>query len=63
MGKEYKIITWFSQQDYAFIAQAPQLPGCMANGDIEEEALENIRVIIDLWIQTAQELGREIPQP
>jgi len=63
MGKEYKIITWFSQQDYAFIAQVPQLPGCMANGDTEEEALENIRVVIALWIQTAQELGREIPQP
>jgi predicted RNase H-like HicB family nuclease len=43
--KKYKIIIWFSQQDYAFIAQ---LPDCMAHGDTEEEALENIRVVIDL---------------
>ena len=63
MGKEYKIMTWFSQEDYAFIAQVPQLPGCMAHWDTEEEALENIRVVIDLWIQTATESGMEIPQP
>jgi predicted RNase H-like HicB family nuclease len=63
MGEKYKIITWFSQEDYAFIAQIPQLPGCMAHGDTEEEAMENIRVVIDLWIQTATESGMEIPQP
>ncbi|WP_025762518.1 type II toxin-antitoxin system HicB family antitoxin [Dyadobacter tibetensis] len=55
MGKEYKIITSFSQQDHAFIAQVFQLSGCMAHGDTEEEAPENIRIVIDLWIRTGTE--------
>jgi predicted RNase H-like HicB family nuclease len=63
MGKEYKIITWFSQEDHAFIGQVPQLPGCMADGHTEDEAVANARIAISHWIQTAQELGREIPQP
>lgn len=60
---KYEIIIYWSQEDEAFIAEAPELPGCMADGETYQEALANAEIIIQEWIQTARELGREIPQP
>jgi predicted RNase H-like HicB family nuclease len=55
------IITW-SAEDRAFIAEAPELPGCMADGNTHQEALASLEVVIAEWIETAIELGRPIPE-
>jgi len=60
---KYEIIIYWSEDDQAFIAEAPELPGCAADGTTPREALENIEVVIREWIETAKELGWEIPQP
>lgn len=57
----YEIIVYWSEEDEAFIAEVPELPGCMADGSTYEEALANAQVIITEWIETARSLGREIP--
>ena len=59
----YEIIIYWSDEDKAFIAEVPELPGCAAGGATYSEALSNVEVIIDEWIETARELGREIPEP
>ena len=59
----YEIMLYWSNEDQAFIAEAPELPGCVAHGDHQEKALENIKVAMHLWIDTAQELGRPVPEP
>ena len=59
----YEIILYWSQEDQAFIAEVPELPGCAADGETYQEALRNIEIIMQEWIETAQELGRYIPQP
>ena len=63
MDKKYEIIIFWSEEDEAFLAEVPELPGCMADGKTYQEALENAEQIIDEWIETAQEEGRPIPQP
>lgn len=63
MTHKYEIIIYWSEQDNAFIAEVPELPGCMADGDTRAEALENAETIINEWIETARELGRDIPPP
>ena len=60
---KYEIIMYWSEDDQAFIAEVPELPGCVADGATYQEALANVEVIIREWIETAQELGRPIPQP
>ena len=60
MDRYEKIIYW-SEEDNRFIAEVPELPGCMADGETEIEALENISIIISEWIETAEIIGREIP--
>jgi predicted RNase H-like HicB family nuclease len=60
---KYEIIIYWSKDDQAFIAEVPELPGCMAHGDSHESALANIRDAVDLWIQTAREFNDPIPQP
>jgi len=60
---KYEIILFWSNEDNAFIAEAPELPGCMADGKTYEEALKNIETVIQEWIETAKELGRTIPEP
>lgn len=60
---KYEIIIYWSTQDGAYIAEVPELPGCMADGQTYAEALANAEVIIQEWIDTARELGRPIPQP
>jgi predicted RNase H-like HicB family nuclease len=59
----YTIILYWSDDDEAFIAEVPELPGCMADGATYQEALANAEIIIAEWIETARELGRPIPQP
>jgi predicted RNase H-like HicB family nuclease len=60
---KYEIIIYWSEQDSAFLAEVPELPGCMADGNTRQEALQNAEIIIDEWIDTAIEIGREIPEP
>jgi predicted RNase H-like HicB family nuclease len=59
----YEIILYWSQEDQAFIAEVPELPGCAADGETYQEALQNIEIVMQEWIETTQELGRYIPQP
>ncbi|OLD57409.1 MAG: hypothetical protein AUI64_00620 [Acidobacteria bacterium 13_1_40CM_2_64_6] len=63
MTTKYEIIIYWSQEDQAFIAEVPELPGCAADGETHQEALANVEVIIREWIETAKELGRPIPTP
>jgi predicted RNase H-like HicB family nuclease len=60
---KYEIIIYWSDEDNAFIAEVPELPGCMADGITYSEAVANVEVIIDEWIETAKDSGREIPEP
>ena len=60
---KYEIIINWSEDDQAFIAEVSELPGCVADGTTYQEALANVEVMIQEWIETAQELGRPIPQP
>ena len=59
----YEIVLFWSEEDQAYIAEVPELPGCMADGPIYEDALQSAEVVIREWIDTAKELGRPIPQP
>ena len=59
----YEIIIYWSKEDEAFIAEVPELPGCMAHGNTYEEALKNIKDAIVLWLDTAKEFGDTIPKP
>ena len=60
---KYEIIIYWSDTDNAYIAEIPELPGCMADGATAEESLHNIEQIAQEWIETAKEIGRPIPQP
>ena len=60
---KYEVIVWWSEKDQTYIAEVPELPGCMSDGKTYEEALKNIQLIISEWIETANKIGREIPQP
>jgi predicted RNase H-like HicB family nuclease len=59
----YEVIIYWSDEDEAFIAEVPELPGCMADGATHQEALANVEVVIQEWIETARELGRPMPEP
>lgn len=59
----YEIILYWSDEDRAFIAEVPELPGCAADGGTREEALASVAVVIEEWIDTARELGRAVPEP
>ena len=63
MPIKYELIIYWSEEDKAFIAEVPELPGCMADGETYEQAVKNVRLVIEEWIETAQELGRPIPEP
>jgi predicted RNase H-like HicB family nuclease len=60
--KDEMIIFW-SKEDEAFVVEAPELPGCMADGQTREEALTNAERVIQEWIETAKDLGRPVPEP
>ncbi|MSQ16434.1 MAG: type II toxin-antitoxin system HicB family antitoxin [Dehalococcoidia bacterium] len=59
----YEIIIYWSEEDQAFVAEVPELPGCTADGASYHEALSNAQGVIQEWIETATELGRTIPEP
>ena len=59
----YELIVFFSDDDQTYVVEIPELPGCMADGKTYEEAIQNAQVVISEWIDTAQSIGREIPQP
>jgi len=59
----YEIIIFWSEQDNRFIAEVPELPGCIADGKTYEETLKNVEETMREWIDYAKELGREIPEP
>jgi predicted RNase H-like HicB family nuclease len=60
---KYEIIIFWSEDDQAYIAELPELPGCMADGETYLEALSNAEKVAHEWIETAKELGRPIPEP
>lgn len=59
----YEIIIYWSSEDDAFIAEVPELAGCKSHGATQEEALENAKQAVQLWIDTAKEFGDPIPEP
>lgn len=59
----YEVILYWSEDDKAFIAEVPELPGCSADGKTYQKALKNVERVIREWIETANELGRPIPKP
>ena len=59
----YEIILYWSNEDDAYIAEVPELPGCTADGSSYQEAIANVEIVIDEWIETAKGLGRAIPVP
>ncbi|MBD2532676.1 type II toxin-antitoxin system HicB family antitoxin [Nostoc flagelliforme FACHB-838] len=59
----YEIILYWSELDQAFIAEVPELSGCAADGDSYQEALHNVELVVQEWIETAKDLGRPVPQP
>lgn len=63
MPSKYEIIIYWSKEDQAYLAEVPELPGCMADGKTPREALRNAEQIIKEWLDTAKELGRPIPEP
>ncbi len=63
MKIKYELIIYWNEVDEAFIVEVPELPGCMADGETYQEAVQNVEVIIQEWIDTAQALGRSIPEP
>lgn len=59
----YEVIIYWSEEDQAFIAEVPELPGCAADGATYAEAVSSVEVVIGEWIETARELGRPVPEP
>ena len=57
----YEIIIFWSNDDQAFVADVPELPGCLAHGDTHEAALAAVKEAIALWLETAQATGRAVP--
>ena len=60
---KYKVIIYWSAPDNAFIAEVPELPGCLADGPTKSKALRAAEIVAKEWMQTARELGRPIPEP
>jgi len=60
---KYELIIYWSEEDQAFVVEVPELPGCMADGKTYQEAVANVEIIIQEWIETACEFGMSIPEP
>jgi len=60
---KYRIYIYWSDEDNVFIAEIPELPGCMSDGETYEEAIKNAQEAIEIWVETAKKIGREIPKP
>lgn len=63
MNTKYEIILYWSNDDEIFIAEVPELPGCKAHGNTQNDALRNAQEAIELWITTAKEFNDQIPEP
>lgn len=63
MKYKYEVIIYWSEPDQTFIAEVPELAGCKSDGNSYEEALKNIQIIIEEWIETAMLIGKQIPEP
>jgi predicted RNase H-like HicB family nuclease len=63
MNHKYEVIIYWSDEDEAFIAEVPELSGCIADGETYRQAVDNVEIVINEWIETAQLLGRAIPEP
>lgn len=63
MSIKYELVIYWSDDDQAFLVEVPELPGCMADGETYEAAVENAQQVIEEWIQTARELGKPVPEP
>ena len=63
MSIKYELIIYWSDEDNCFLVEVPELPGCMADGETYRDAVANVEVVIQEWIETATELGRTIPKP
>jgi predicted RNase H-like HicB family nuclease len=63
MKIKYELIIYWSEVDQAFIVEVPELPGCAADGETYQEVVQNAEIVIQEWIETAQALGRSIPEP
>ena len=63
MTYKYEIILYWSEADGVFVAEVPELPGCMAHGDTQQAALDNVNQAMALWIDTAREFGDPVPEP
>jgi predicted RNase H-like HicB family nuclease len=60
---KYEVIIYWSNEDQVFVAEIPELPGCMAHGGTQELALARVNEAIQLWIDTAKEFGHPVPEP
>ncbi len=60
---KYEVIIYWSNEDQVFIAEVPELPGCVAHGETQEKTLANAHDAIQLWIDTAREFGHPVPEP
>lgn len=60
---KYEMVVYWSEDDDTYVVEVPELPGCMADGNTYEEAIRNTLIIINEWIETAKELGRNVPHP
>ncbi len=63
MKLSYEVIIYWSEEDSAFIAEVPELAGCVAHGETQEQALSNVQDAMTLWLETAKEFGDPIPEP
>lgn len=63
MTFRYEVILYWSRENQAFIAEVPELPGCAADGETYQEALYNVEIVMQEWIETAKDLNRPIPEP
>ena len=63
MNTKYQVVIYWNQDTDSFVAEAPELPGCRAEGASHLEALTNVQVAVQEWVETASELGRPLPQP
>ncbi len=63
MSIKYELVIYWSEEDQSFVVEVPELPGCVADGESYAQAVANAQVVIEEWIETAQELNRPIPEP
>ena len=60
---KYRVVICRSDEDQVFIAKVPELPGCAADGKSHRDALRQVEVVIQEWLETARDHGRPIPKP